>query len=73
MVQQAMVAAYGISAALRGFCFSILNNRMTRRLRCAAINSCWCGHPEGGQGQRGVTSKWLEARRRFLAAASGRE
>ncbi|KAG2437746.1 hypothetical protein HYH02_011122 [Chlamydomonas schloesseri] len=32
-VLTAMVAAYGISAALRGFCFSILNNRMTRRLR----------------------------------------
>ncbi|GLC45649.1 hypothetical protein PLESTB_001790300 [Pleodorina starrii] len=28
-----MVTLYGVGAALRGFCFSILNNRMTRRLR----------------------------------------
>ncbi|GLI70491.1 hypothetical protein VaNZ11_015397, partial [Volvox africanus] len=28
-----MVMMYGVGAALRGFCFSILNNRMTRRLR----------------------------------------
>ncbi|GIL74248.1 hypothetical protein Vretimale_1943 [Volvox reticuliferus] len=28
-----MVMMYGVAAALRGLCFSILNNRMTRRLR----------------------------------------
>ncbi|KAG2441527.1 hypothetical protein HXX76_003149 [Chlamydomonas incerta] len=38
-VLTAMVAAYGISAALRGFCFSILNNRMTRRLRTELFSS----------------------------------
>ncbi|KXZ50368.1 hypothetical protein GPECTOR_16g541 [Gonium pectorale] len=34
-----MVAAYGVAAALRGFCFSILNNRMTRRLRTELFQS----------------------------------
>jgi hypothetical protein len=28
-----LVVVFGISAALRGYCFSILNNRMTLRLR----------------------------------------
>jgi hypothetical protein len=32
-----MVASYGIAAALRGLCFSLLNNRMTRRLRCEGL------------------------------------
>lgn len=30
---QGITVLYGLFAALRGFCFSILNNRMTRRLR----------------------------------------
>lgn len=30
---QGLVAGYSISACLRGFCFSLLNIRMTRRLR----------------------------------------
>ncbi|GFR44975.1 hypothetical protein Agub_g6285, partial [Astrephomene gubernaculifera] len=33
------VSAYGTAAALRGFCFSILNNRMTRRLRAELFSS----------------------------------
>ncbi|KAG2499446.1 hypothetical protein HYH03_002393 [Edaphochlamys debaryana] len=38
----ANVAAYGISAALRGFAFSILNNRMTRRLRTELFTNLSC-------------------------------
>ena len=31
-----LVVVFGVSAALRGYCFSVLNNRMTMRLRCGA-------------------------------------
>lgn len=30
---QAIIVGYGFASALRGFCFSILNNKMTMRLR----------------------------------------
>ena len=36
LLLQALVVFYGVFAALRGYCFSILNNRLTMRLRCGA-------------------------------------
>lgn len=38
-----LVVVFGVSAALRGYCFSVLNNRMTMRLRCGAGVGVWCG------------------------------
>lgn len=35
-----LVVVFGVSAALRGYCFSVLNNRMTMRLRCGAGVGC---------------------------------
>ena len=37
---QGIIIVYGLMSALRGYCFSIINNRMTLRLRCARSACC---------------------------------